>query len=101
MDVKAAFNDQYKATKSNDYVLDVSFYSSSQSWVYHSFDFMTRTLVTGRSSSSVGFNVTPFSQLDRDMLITMRDKLVELGGKPPELPAEAATLTKPARGLNP
>jgi hypothetical protein len=101
MDVKAAFNEQYKATKSNDYVLDVSFYSNNQSHIYHTFDFMSRTLITGRSSSSVGFNVTPFAQLDRDMLITMRDKLVELGGNPPDLAPEAPTLNKPARGLNP
>lgn len=101
MDVKAAFNEQYKAAKSNDYVLDVTFYSNNQSHIYHTFDFMTRTMITGRSSSSVGFNVTPFSQLDRDMLITMRDKLVELGGKPPDLAPEVPVLNKPVRGLNP
>ncbi len=101
MDVKTAFNDQYKAVKSNDYVLDISFYSNNQSTIFHTFDFMSRLLITGRGSSSVGFNVTPFSQLDRDMLVTMRDKLVELGGTPPDLPAEAPTITKPQRGLNP
>lgn len=101
MPIKSAFNEQYNAVMANDYVLDVSFNSSNLSYIYQTFDFMSRTLVTGRSSSSAGFNVTPFSQLDRDMLITMRDKLVELGGNPPELPTEAATLNKPARGLNP
>ncbi len=101
MDVKSAFNEQYKAVKANDYVLDISFYSSNQSTIYHTYDFMSRTLITGRSGGSVGFNVTPFSQLDRDALVTMRDKLVELGGTPPELPAEAPTITKPQRGLNP
>ncbi len=101
MDAKTAFNEQYKAVKANEYVLDISFYSSNQSTIYHTFDFMSRTLITGRSSSSVGFNVTPFSQLDRDMLITMRDKLVELGGTPPELPNEAPALNKQPRGLNP
>lgn len=101
MDVKSAFNENYKAAKANDYVLDVTFYSSTLSHIYQTFDFMSRTLITGRSSSSAGFTVTPFSQLDRDMLITMRDKLVDLGGKPPELPAEAPSLNKQPRGLNP
>jgi hypothetical protein len=28
------------------------------------------------------------AELDRDVLITMRDKLIDLGGKPPELSPE-------------
>ncbi len=101
MDVKSAFNEQYKAAMASDYVLDVTFYSGNHSTIYHTFDFMTRTMITGRGMNSATFTLTPFAQLDRDMLITMRDKLVELGGKPPELPAEAQTLNKPLRGLNP
>lgn len=52
-----------------------------------------------------GYAVTPFAELDRDMLIAARDKFVELGGKPPELPAEAPAnpgmATRKAGGLNP
>ncbi|MBL8712062.1 MAG: hypothetical protein JNM12_04115 [Alphaproteobacteria bacterium] len=101
MDVKAAFNEQYKATMANAYVLDTTFYSPTLGHIYQTFDFMARTLISGRSSSSAGFTVTPFSQLDRDVLITMRDKLVELGGSPPDLAPEAPALNKPVRGLNP
>ena len=48
-----------------------------------------------------GYHSTPFSELDRDVLVAARDTLIELGGKPPQLPPEAGTLNKPTRGLNP
>jgi hypothetical protein len=52
-------------------------------------------------SSEGGITVTPFSQLDRDVIVAARDRLVELGGAPPELPPEPGMLNKPPRGLNP
>ncbi len=65
-------------------------------WVYY--DFAQRLLMTAREG---GFETTPFAQLDREVLVAARDKLVELGGKPPALPAEAPGLNKQLRGLNP
>ena len=46
------------------------------------YDFLSRLLLT---SNSNGVNTTPFSQLDPEVLEFMRDKLIELGGKPPAL----------------
>jgi hypothetical protein len=43
---------------------------------------------------------TPFSQMDREVLVLMRDKLIELGGQPPELPPEAPATQAPARKFN-
>lgn len=47
-----------------------------------------------------GLSTQPFSQLDRETLIELRDKLVELGGKPPELPRENNPAPQAKRGLN-
>lgn len=89
------FNSNYAAKKENDYVLSL-YYSSRGGSTYINFDFMTRTMSARTGSSDGGLCVTPFAQLDRDMLITMRDTLVELGGKPPELAGEApATPAQP------
>jgi hypothetical protein len=65
-------------------------------WIYY--DFAQRIRLTPVEG---GHNTTSFAELDRDVLVAARDKLVELGGKPPQLPPEAGTLNKPARGLNP
>ena len=100
MSLKDQFNDKYTVRKDNDYVLSL-WYSSQGGYVYTAFDFMTRTMITRSGSSDGGLVVTPFSQLDRDMLINMRDTLAELGGKPPELPAETpASLSAPAKKFN-
>jgi hypothetical protein len=48
------------------------------------YDFLTRqkfSLVAGE------LQATPFSQLDPEVLECLRDKLIEHGGNPPELPA--------------
>lgn len=65
--------------------------------IYAYYDFAQRL----RSSGSPTPVITPFSELDRDVLVAARDKLVELGGQPPQLPAEPNTLNKPVKGLNP
>lgn len=85
--MKDQFNNQYMARKENDYVLCL-YYGAQGGSTYMAFDFLTRTMVTRNGSSDGGLCVTPFSQLDRDMLINLRDTLVELKGNPPELPAE-------------
>ncbi len=66
------------------------------SWIYY--DFTNRVRMTPAEG---GQNAVPFSELDRDVLVAARDKLVELGGTPPALPPEAQVLNKPVRGLNP
>lgn len=99
MSLKDQFNSKYNARKENDYVLCL-YYNSQGGSTYISMDFMTRTMVTRSGSSDGGLVVIPFSQLDRDMLINMRDTLVELDGKPPELPAEAPSTASPARKFN-
>ena len=66
--------------------------------IYAYYDFAQRVRMSSITGSQV---VTPFSELDRETLVAARDKLVELGGQPPQLAPEAGTLNKPARGLNP
>ncbi|MEZ0225148.1 MAG: hypothetical protein ACAH83_11385 [Alphaproteobacteria bacterium] len=80
-------NNQYQARKDNDYVLSL-YYNAQGGSTFISFDFMTRTMVTRNGRHDSGLSVTPFSQLDRDMLVNMRDTLIELQGNPPELPPE-------------
>lgn len=65
-------------------------------WVYY--DFTNRVRMTPMEG---GQTVTPFTDLDREVLVAARDALIELGGKPPALPPEASTLNKQVRGLNP
>lgn len=101
MDLSKAFNTtQYAATNKSPFVLDLYIETRGGS-VYNSFDFLTRSMYTRTGSSEGGVTVTPFAQLDREVLVAMRDKLVELGGTPPDLAPEAPTLNKAQRGLNP
>jgi len=58
------------------------------------FDFALRVMTAYGSTG--GASVTPFSQLDREMLIEMRDRFVKLGGNPPELPADPSVAPLPA-----
>ncbi len=55
----------------------------------YKYNFLTRTLLysLGASGSEPGVGMTPFAQLDPETLAFMYAKLVELGGKPPALPA--------------
>ena len=93
MSLSFEFNTEYTADKNGDYVLVVSCHSS-----HFCYDFATRVMY-GWGGSNISYGATPFSQLDRDVLIAMRDKLIELGGRPPELPAEPAA-TAPQRKFN-
>jgi hypothetical protein len=65
--------------------------------IYSYYDFAQRQ----RTVHTTPTLVTPFADLDREVLVAARDKLVELGGQPPQLPPEANTLNKPVKGLNP
>ena len=97
MSLSADFNNTHNPQRMGDNVLRMGY-----DYVSFFYDFAQRLLVTSyRYSDAGGTTVTPFSQLDRKTLIDMRDKLVELGGKPKELPPEGPTLNKPPRGLNP
>ncbi|MDI1228224.1 MAG: hypothetical protein PSY14_11120 [bacterium] len=91
LSLKDAFNNLHPAMENSSSLRVLS------SGIYAYYDFAQRV----RSSGSPTPTITPFSQLDRDTLVAARDKLVELGGNPPELPSEAPTLNKQLRGLNP
>jgi hypothetical protein len=82
MSLSDAFNDDdFDIERENDSVL-----SLRHGDVTHYYDFLNRVRTTTYDSA---LTTTPFSQIDREVLIAMRDKLVELDGTPPELPAEA------------
>jgi hypothetical protein len=99
MPLTPRFNEQYKASKENDNVLCVSYQARGMT-SYMLYDFMARVMIVRTGSSEGGGHVTPFSQLDRESLVEMREKLIELGGNPPELPAEKPATGKPGNGLN-
>lgn len=89
MSLSSIFNDGYRAEKVNSNVLAVKYSIVGYTQVY-AFDFAARVMVTRTDShGDGGAVVTPFSQLDHDVLIDFRDKLVELGGTPPALSASA------------
>lgn len=66
--------------------------------IYTYYDFAQRVRMSSITGSQL---VTPFAELDREVLVAARDKLVELGGQPPQLAPEPGTLNKPVKGLNP
>ena len=73
---------------------------SWQSNILPSRTFAARMIVTIYSGYEKGGVATmPFAQADREVLIAMRDKLVELKGDPPELPPEAPAIPGPAGKL--
>lgn len=84
MSLTEIFNQDYRTSKCNDFVLTVDY--SAYSTVILIYDFAARLLIS-RTGGAGGQMVTPFSQLDREVLEAHRDKLIELGGKPPELPS--------------
>ncbi len=55
------------------------------------YDFLARHMVLQDSKDGSINRAIPFSQLDPESLEFMRDKLIELGGKPPALPQKAKT----------
>ena len=99
MGLKAEFNANYVATKENDFVLGVQYtaggYTNSMLYDFNARIMFART----RGHGDGGISITPFSQLDRDTLIDFREKLLELGGHPPELPKEPATQNNPTQKL--
>jgi hypothetical protein len=89
MSLSDAFNDdEFETNRENDAVLSVS-----QGYFAHYYDFLNRMVMTVYDGSTL--TTTPFAQVDRETLIAMRDKLVELDGHPPELPAEAPAQMQP------
>jgi len=62
-------------------------------WQSFNYDFVLRIMYGNYGA------VTPFSQLDHDVLIEARDKLIALGGKPPELSPETPTPQATPPGL--
>ncbi|MEZ0225149.1 MAG: hypothetical protein ACAH83_11390 [Alphaproteobacteria bacterium] len=96
--MKADFNNpKYTVTKETEAVLSVRYDAGgvSNSLIY---DFNARILLARASYG--GLSVTPFSQLDRESLIEMRDKLIELKGNPPELPPEAPVTQASSKKFN-
>src|SRR5262245_27439652 len=84
MALKDAFNNKnYEFHKVNDTTLRVRY--AGEEHISYRFDFALRVMT---SYYGQGLVVQPFDRIDRDVLIEMRYKLVEMGGKPPELPAE-------------
>lgn len=86
MSLKDAFDRTHTATKINDSVVQIS-----TTYFNYFYDFTQRVMMTSSRGAA-----TPFSQLDREVLVMARDKLVELGGKPPELPPEAPAAPAPS-----
>lgn len=94
MPLKDSFNFETTLRKENNNVLTVHYKTYAGS-VYMTYDFLQRVMISRTDESKGGAAVTPFSQLDREVLSVMRDKLAEMGGKPPELPPEDAPLRLP------
>lgn len=83
MSLKDTFNSKnYNFSVTHDAALQISSPGNS---IYYHFDFAMR-LMTARYGEAV--STQPFAQMDRETLIEVREKLLELGGHPPELPAE-------------
>lgn len=102
MSLAADFNDNdYGTRKINDYVLGVSYNYGGGSTTYYTYDFLARVLTVRTGSSDGGAFVVPFSRLDRDSLDTLRERLVQLGGKPPAPGGDAGPSLPPSgRSLN-
>lgn len=104
MSLAEDFNSNGYGRKVNDFVLSISYGITPTSTLntYYQYDFMARIMTTRTNGSDGGIVVTPFSQLDAESLERLRGRLIDLGGKPPELPGtmDKAGLRKPG-GLNP
>lgn len=93
MTLKDAFNSRdYTYRRIGDNILYVD-----AGTVDYRYDFAMR-VVTLHDNGAM--SAIPFTQLDRDTLVEMRDRLVDLGGKPPALPSETPPKPAPQR-LNP
>lgn len=77
--LKEAFDDgKYITSKANNNVLYVGY---GINHMYY--DFLARVMFARTDQG--GVSVTPFSQLDSQTIGAMRERLIELEGKPPEL----------------
>lgn len=90
-DLKTAFNG-YAAEKVSDTLLRV--HNGRYNFFY---DFTQRVMTTAVHQAG---NTTPFSQLDREVLVEAREKLIALGGNPPELPDEKPAAPKAGGKFN-
>ena len=96
MSLSDDFNRGFSPCKENDSVLRINYAS-----LMHYYDFSARIVTTVYGGyNQGGVAVTPFSQVDRDTLIAMRDKLVELKGNPPELPLETPATQASVKKFN-
>lgn len=91
MTLSEQFN-KLAATKMSDCILQVQ-----SGYHYFYYDFAQRIMT---AAIHHGGSVTPFAQLDREVLIAARDRLVALGGTPPELPPETPAATATAKKFN-
>lgn len=100
MGLSATFNNDYAIKKETPAVLSVSYNAGGYTNVLI-YDFIGRVMIARTNGhGDGGLCVMPFSQLDRETLVEMRDKLVDMGGKPPELPPEASATLATARKFN-
>lgn len=80
--------------KSSDQILVVNrdiYIRSWRSYVYvFDFEFRIMTVVNDYNTQKESSTTHPFPALDQDLLREMRDKLVDLGGKPTPLPEHDA-----------
>lgn len=94
-DTRRAFADAADAcrgtqfTKADNASIRYQFDTSSTD-IYHIYNFITRTLCV-RLYNKENFHVIPFREVDPDVLHFMREKLIDLGGTPPPLPAQDAS----------
>jgi len=86
MKLTDSFNSDYTATRAGDGALQMRM-STGGGTNYMLYDFNLRLMTVRTGSSDGGAVIIPFSQLDPDSLVALREKLIELGGKPPELPS--------------
>jgi hypothetical protein len=87
MALSEIFNQGYEAEIAGDCALRVEWGVPTRHGLRNAavYDFALRQTMTYSYGTPVG--VTPFSQVDREVLETMRERLIRLGGHPPELPA--------------
>jgi hypothetical protein len=101
MSLSDIFNDNlYRARKENDTILRVTSGNPENQYMFsatHYYDFGLREIVIAKGH---GISVTPFSQVDREVLETMHAKLTDLGGHPPPLPpSEIVVVERKPKGL--
>jgi hypothetical protein len=97
MDIAECFNDKsdvmkYERRGECPHILLVNYRYDG---FYQTYDFAARQVLT-RHDHSIA--VTPFAQVDPESLAALRQKLIDLGGKPPELPSAGSSAPAPSSG---